>query len=524
MKKTLLTLSLTTAAALFIAGCASNDKNTTQPGATKTAAAATNPAPATPGAPKANPNKVEIFNGKDLAGLVAKGGAAKYSVSPEGYLVGTAVANTPNSFLATDKNYANFVLEYEFLDDPRLNSGVQIRSHAEVKDVNYKDYATGKMIKIPAGRVHGYQAEIDTNPKNMNKADGAARQWTAGLYEEGRRGWLSPRIETPEALAFSVQGRKLTKVNEWNKVKIEANGPHIRMWLNGEPRVDLRDDGYATGFIAFQVHGIGKDTAMEGAEVKFRNIALTKINDNSLTDSEKADGWKLLFDGRTSKGWRSAKGPEFPKEGWTVEKGQLHTAASGGKESAAAGDIITIERYKQFEVSVDFKLTKGANSGLKYYVQPDLNQGAGSAFGLEFQMLDDAVHPDAKLGRDGNRTVGSLYDLITAQNKRPNPIGQWNNAYVITKGSKVEHWLNGRLIVSYDRNTDDFRALVAKSKYADPKYGKNFGEWADGHILLQEHGDEVWFKNVKLRDLAPKPAAKGAKKAPAKKADAPAQK
>ncbi|MEI6248837.1 MAG: DUF1080 domain-containing protein, partial [Verrucomicrobiota bacterium] len=211
----------------------------------------------------------------------------------------------------------------------------------------------------------------------------------------------------------------------------------------------------------------------------------------------------------------------FPKEGWTIEKGQLHTAASGGKESAAAGDIITIARYKQFEISVDFKLTKGANSGLKYYVQPDLNQGAGSAFGLEFQMLDDAVHPDAKLGRDGNRTVSSLYDLITAQNKRANPIGQWNNAYVITKGTKVEHWFNGRLVIAYDRSTQEFRDLVGKSKYADPKYGKNFGEWADGHILLQEHGDEVWFKNVKLRDLSPKPPAK---KAPAKKVDAEAKK
>jgi len=509
MKKTLLLLSLT-AAALLLAGCASDDKTTGKPAATA--------------APKANPNKVEIFNGKDLTGLKKLGGDAAYSVSPEGYLVGTAVANTPNSFLATEKNYANFVLEYEFLDDPRLNSGVQIRSHAEAKDISYKDYLTGKTIKVPAGRVHGYQAEIDTNPKNLNKADGDARQWTAGLYEEGRRGWLSPRVETPEALAFSVQGRKLTKVGDWNKVKVEANGSRIRMWLNGEQRVDLRDDGYTNGFIAFQVHGIGKDASMAGAQVKFRNIELTKIPDNTLTESEKADGWKLLFDGRTSKGWRSAKGPEFPKEGWTVEKGQLHTAASGGKESAAAGDIITIARYKQFEVSVDFKLTKGANSGLKYYVQPDLNQGAGSAFGLEFQMLDDAVHPDAKLGRDGNRTVGSLYDLITAVNKRPNAIGQWNNAYVITKGSRVEHWLNGRLVVAYYRDTDEFRSLVAKSKYADPKYGKNFGEWADGHILLQEHGDEVWFKNVKLRDLAPKPAAKGGKKAPAKPADADAKK
>jgi hypothetical protein len=506
MKKTLLTLSLAAAAALFIAGCASDDTSA------KTAAA--------PGAPKGNPNKVEIFNGKDLAGFKKLGGDAAYSVNAEGYLVGTSTLNTPNTFLATEKNYPNFVLEYDFLNDPRLNSGVQIRSHAEAKEVNFKT-PEGKPGKVPAGRVHGYQAEIDTDPKNVKKPDTEARQWSAGLYEEGRRGWIVPGFGGGDALAFSKQGREITKVGDWNHVKVEANGNHIRTWLNGIQRVDVRDDGYLNGFIAFQVHGIGKDETKAGTTVQWRNISLTRIPDNTLTDAEKADGWKLLFDGRSSKGWRSAKGPDFPKEGWTIEKGQLHTAASGGKESAAAGDIITIARYKQFEISVDFKLTKGANSGLKYYVQPDLNQGAGSAFGLEFQMLDDAVHADAKLGRDGNRTISSLYDLITAQNKRANPIGQWNNAYVITKGTKVEHWFNGRLVIAYDRSTQEFRDLVGKSKYADPKYGKNFGEWADGHILLQEHGDEVWFKNVKLRDLSPKPPAK---KAPAKKVDAEAKK
>jgi hypothetical protein len=231
--------------------------------------------------------------------------------------------------------------------------------------------------------------------------------------------------------------------------------------------------------------------------------AVTVSLDNTLTDAEKAAGWVLLFDGKTSTGWRSSKGPDFPQEGWSVIDGMFHTVSTGGKESAAAGDIITTKAYKQFEVSVDFKLTKGANSGLKYYVQPQLNKGAGSSFGLEFQMLDDENHPDAKLGRDGNRTIASLYDLITAKNKKPNPIGQWNTAYVITKGSKVEHWLNGSLVVSYDRSTDEFRALVAKSKYgAVDKYGEHFGEWESGHILLQEHGDEVWYKNIKLHDLS----------------------
>jgi len=447
--------------------------------------------------------KVEIFNRKDLTGLKQIGGTATFAVSPAGTLVGTSVANTPNSFLATEGSYANFVLEYDFKHDAALNSGVQFRSHAE---------AAAKDSKKPGERVKGYQCEIDASP----------RMWSAGLYEEGMRKWIFPGLGGGDAAAFTKQGQEITKVGAWNHVKVEANGNRIRTWLNGVPRVDVRDDGRTEGFIAFQVHDIGKDAAKAGTKVEWRNITLTKIPDNSLSPSEKADGWKLLFDGRTSKGWRSAKGPDFPKAGWSVEEGTLRTAKGDGKESANAGDIITVARFKEFEVSVDFRLTPGANSGLKYFVQPNLNQGAGSAFGLEFQMLDDALHPDAKLGRDGNRTVSSLYDLKTAsKDKRPNAIGEWNNAYVVAKGTKVEHWLNGRLVVAYDRGTQEFRDLVAKSKYADPKYGKNFGEWADGHILLQEHGDEVWFKNIKLRDLAPKPAPQAAKKEakPAVKAD-----
>jgi Domain of Unknown Function (DUF1080) len=441
-----------------------------------------------------------LFNGKDLTGFSVKGGKAQYAYS-NGILTGTAVVDVPNSFLATDQEYGNFVLEYDFLDDERLNSGVQIRSHAFDHDVFYTD-AKGKAAKVPAGRVHGYQAEIDTNTKNLNSVDKKPRQWTAGLYEEGMRGWIVPGFGGGDSVRFSEQGRRLTKVGEWNHVKVEANGNRIRTWLNGEQRVDVRDDGDETGFIAFQVHGIGKNKDVAGATVQFRNVNITPIADNTLSATEKADGWVLLFDGKTHEGWRSAKGPNFPQSGWSVVDGTLRTAASGGKESAAAGDIVTLKQYKKFEVSVDFKLTTGANSGLKYYVQPDLNKGAGSAFGPEFQMLDDAVHPDAKLGRNGNRTCGSLYDLITAQNKRVNPIGEWNNAYVISDGNHVEHWLNGRLVVSYNRHTDEFRQLVKLSKYSDPKYGKGFGEWEEGHILLQEHGDEVWFKNVKLHDLS----------------------
>ncbi len=221
---------------------------------------------------------------------------------------------------------------------------------------------------------------------------------------------------------------------------------------------------------------------------------------NTLTDAEKAAGWHLLWDGKTSEGWRSARHPEFPKEGWTMQNGILIIHESGGAESAAAGDIITKEVYSEFELSVDFKITPGANSGIKLFVDPDLNKGAGSSIGAEFQILDDERHPDAKLGENGDRTIGSLYDMIPApKTKKVKPIGEWNNARILSEGKHVTFWLNGEKTVEFERGTKEWRELVAKSKY---KVWPNFGEMPAGHILLQDHGNQVFFKNIKIRDFS----------------------
>jgi hypothetical protein len=224
-----------------------------------------------------------------------------------------------------------------------------------------------------------------------------------------------------------------------------------------------------------------------------------KSEDNKLSPSEVSSGWKLLWDGKTTNGWKSATGENFPTKGWKIENGVLTVLSANGAESANGGDIITTAKYSNFELKVDFMLTTGANSGIKYFVDPDLNKGSGSAIGCEFQILDDAVHPDAKAGVNGNRTLASLYDLIPAKTDKPfKGIGQWNQALIKVNGTHVEHWLNGVKVVEYERNNQMWRALVACSKY---KSWPAFGESESGYILLQDHGDQVHFKNIKIKPL-----------------------
>lgn len=235
---------------------------------------------------------------------------------------------------------------------------------------------------------------------------------------------------------------------------------------------------------------------------------------NTLTAQEKADGWTLLWDGQTTSGWHSPKSDKFPTKSWTIHDGILTVDsgfANGEAESQTGGDIITQKRYANFELTADFKCTYGCNSGIKIFVQPDISPidkvtgkptAKGSAIGMEFQILDDAHHPDAKLGHDGDRRLGSLYDLIPApKDKVVQPMGEWNHARILSQGKHVEFWLNGKKTVEFERGSDDFRARVEASKF---KNIPDFGEWADGHILLQEHGSEASFKNVKLRELPAK--------------------
>lgn len=435
---------------------------------------------------------VPLFNGEDLSGWEVKNGEAPYTVE-DGVIVGRCVTGTPNTFLCTKEKFGDFILTFEARFEEG-NSGVMFRAQSKPE---YKN-----------GRVHGYQMELD--PTN--------RAWTGGIYDEARRGWLY-------CMEYNQQAKPSFKPGEWNSYRIEAIGNHLRTFVNGVHFADLIDDVDSVGFIALQVHSIGNNESLAGQKNMFRNIQICTTNleehktpenpnitqvsylTNKLTEREETDGWKLLWDGKTTEGWRGAKLEVFPENGWNIADGILSVEKADGAESGNGGDIVTTEKYENFILEVDFRITEGANSGIKYFVDTELNQGEGSSIGCEYQILDDENHPDAKLGRDGNRTLASLYDLITANAKNFNPDLQrekrsngfdWNRAKIIVQGDVVEHYLNGILVVKYNRSGQQWNDLVAGSKY---KIWPNFGEARTGYILLQDHGDKVSFKNIKIKTL-----------------------
>lgn len=423
-----------------------------------------------------------LFNGKDLNGWKQLNGKAKYEVK-DGVIVGTTVPDQPNSFLATEKIYDDFILELEFKVDPRMNSGIQFRSESK------PDYQNGK--------VFGYQMEIDPS----------SRAWSGGIYDEGRRLWLY-------TLEYNEAAKKAFRNNEWNRYRIECVGNTVRTWVNGIPAAHLVDDIKTSGFIALQVHSIGKPEEA-GRQISWRNIRIQTSNlkptpakdifvvnllPNQLSAQEEKNGVKLLWNGKNTEGWRGAGKTTFPEKGWTIQDGLLKVLPSSGGEAANGGDIVTNETYGAFELQFDFRLTEGANSGVKYFVT-EKEKTSGSAIGLEYQLLDDEKHPDAKQGAVGNRTLASLYDLIPSRKfpQAKRKIGEWNRGMIrVHPDNRVEHFLNGYKVVEYQRGTPIFYALVARSKYAG---WENFGMAEKGHLLLQDHGNAVDFRSIKVRDL-----------------------
>jgi hypothetical protein len=203
--------------------------------------------------------------------------------------------------------------------------------------------------------------------------------------------------------------------------------------------------------------------------------------------------WEVLFGGKGMEKWRAKSENNFPTTGWKVEDGLLFLDGKGG-------DIITKEKYSDFELVFDFKLTKGANSGIKYFVDTlvDAQDGHIIVNGPEYQIIDDFNHAEVKQHTDGLISTASTYLLYAPKNKKLNPAGRWNTGKIIAKGDRVEHWLNGVQVLNYSRGSKDFLERKAKTKF---KNEKNYGELESGHIMLTDHHDKVYFRNIKIRKL-----------------------
>ncbi len=221
-----------------------------------------------------------------------------------------------------------------------------------------------------------------------------------------------------------------------------------------------------------------------------------------LTASEQKEGWKPLFDGKTTTGWRSINQEAFPTQGWKVEDRMLLVNATGGQESGNGGDIITTKQYSDFILDWEWKmLTKGGNSGVKYFVKEGLSDNEKYGVGLEYQLLDDENHPwmlEGKMQPGDYHTLGALYEIYPATNRDPKPLGQWNHSRIVAQGNHVEHWLNGTKVLEYERGSEDFRRKVAASKF---NAFEGYGEASEGHILLQDHGSNMAFRHIKIKAL-----------------------
>ena len=222
--------------------------------------------------------------------------------------------------------------------------------------------------------------------------------------------------------------------------------------------------------------------------------------DNALTSDEQAAGWKLLFDGASTAGWRGFQKQAFPTNAWAVEEGTLKCAKGG----ARGGDIITAQLFTNFEFVCEWKISAGANSGVKYFVDEKRADKKGklqtSAVAHEYQILDDEAPAWAKLHPQSK--TGSFYEVLPpAANKTLKPVGEWNSTRILVQGKHVEHWLNGSKVVEYETDGDAAAKGIAASKFKDVP---NFAKEIPTPILLQDHGGGVWFRNLKARELPAK--------------------
>lgn len=371
--------------------------------------------------------------GDTFDGWERLGGEASYEIS-DGVVTGTSVANTPNTFLTTRQHYGDFVLEYEFKVDEELNSGVQIRSNSAPE--------------FKRGRVHGYQVEIDPDTKR-------GRLWTAGIYDEGRRGWLNDLSQNEEA-------RKAFKPGAWNSIRVQAIGDRIRTWLNGVPAADLVDAMTPSGFIGLQVHGIGRDAAKLGKQVRWRGLRIQDLG---------VHVWRPLFDGESLDGWKPLPGGE-----WEVVDGTIR--GTSARDEARHGILLSEGSFDDFTVRFEFKVVSG-DSGFYFRAEPV--EGGVGVHG--FQAEVDTSTETGGLYETGGRGWVSKPSYGGNNGREVYRPGEWNEMTVSAHGTRVVVHVNG----------------IRTAELLDDTQGR-----ARGHFGLQLHGGQdmdVSFR--KLEQLVP---------------------
>jgi Domain of Unknown Function (DUF1080) len=240
-----------------------------------------------------------------------------------------------------------------------------------------------------------------------------------------------------------------------------------------------------------------RGSAHAAAAIKFGHASITwQGNDRRKvgpSPTAAAPGWTPLFDGKTLNGWRGYKKADAADTRWRVDNGMLSVPANDGQDTRGARDLITTGTYDRFELAWEWRVSPGGNSGVKYLVLEDMD----AAIGHEYQIIDDQKHPDALIGPE--RQTGSFYDVLAASTRPVKPVGEFNESRVIVDATHVEHWLNGTRVLEYELESAALKAAVQDSKFKDVA---RFGTKQKGHILLQDHGDAVWYRNIRIRQLS----------------------
>lgn len=398
---------------------------------------------------------ITLFNGKNLDGWV-KHGTEKWYVT-DGELICESGPDAQYGYLTTTDFYDDFELSVDFKQEKNGNSGIFFRS------------------TVDGTKVSGWQVEVAPPMHN-----------SGGIYESYGRGWLvKPDPEKDKAL----------KMGEWNTMKIVAIGSSITTWLNGTEMIQIEDEkiGQGKGAIALQIHDGG------GIKVHWKNLKIKPIK-KEVAEAE-ANKWIPLFNGTSTEGWRAYNGKELPPQ-WVIEDGvlsfdtdkKLETDFEGGKDI-----IYAAEEFNNFDLYLEWKIPEGGNSGVMYHIK----EGEYSPYEVapEYQLLDDLKWEEINNTKlEEWQKTGADYAMYTPNSsmKVVKPAGEWNTTRIKFTTERVEHWLNGKMILSFVPWSEDWKQRKTNGKWKD---FSNYGKYRSGYIGLQDHDSPLWFRNIKIKKL-----------------------